>query len=74
MSLAFQTPRNPDAVRDLLKYATQEGTPCAERRRAVRAVMRWVEDREQEMKDREYGCVALLKEAAILVGQARRVG
>lgn len=72
MSLAFPTPQNVGTVRGLLRYAIQQGTPCAERRRAARAVLRWAVEKEREMRDREYGTVALLKEAAVLIGQARR--
>lgn len=66
--------RDVEDARALLRRAVWHGTSAAERRRAAEAVLEWIEARDQEMRDREHGCVALLSEAALLVGQRRRSG
>lgn len=70
-----------DDVRALLAWCSMPMTHAGTRRRALDAVLFWIEGRdadlarrELEQTDREAGCVALLKEAAVLVGQAARGG
>lgn len=63
--------RSLDDVRALLLWsATLESQP--RRLAAVRACLWWLADRDAEMRDREAGCVALLREAAQRIGEANR--
>ena len=63
--------RSLDDVRALLLWSARlDSEP--RRLAAVKACLWWLSDRDAEMRDREAGCVALLREAAVLVGQQTR--
>lgn len=66
-------------ARALLAWCSMPMTHAGTRRRALDAVLYWIEGRdadlarrEREQRDREAGCVALLLDAAQRVGEVER--
>lgn len=66
-------PRSLADVRQLLAWIAGRGAPVPHiRRQVAEAIIRYLVEREAEMRDREEGCVALLLDAAQRVGEVRR--
>jgi hypothetical protein len=63
-------PSSLDDVRRLLLWSAQADIGAATRVAAVQACLWWLYDQQQAYADREAGCVALLREAAVIVGRS----